>query len=161
MQQTYWRLTNREREEISRSCALGISQADIAIMLHRHPSTVSEKSPETAEEQGIAHSRRGRERNAQRRLVVVENHALTQEDQLRALVIAGLRKCWSPREIVIRMKKEYPLDMTMRISHEAIYRYIYVLPRGRLKAILVKGLRQERAYRRKRKTETTMNSVAR
>jgi IS30 family transposase len=41
--------------------------------------------------------------------------------------------------------------MTLHSSHEAIYRYIYVLPRGSLKATLIKGLRQERAYRRKRK----------
>jgi IS30 family transposase len=46
---------------------------------------------------------------------------------------------------------EYPLDMTMRISHEAIYSYIYVLPRGELKRTLVKALRQEHAYRRRRR----------
>ena len=151
MQQTYWRLTNREREEISRSCALGIPQADIAIMLHRHPSTVSREIARNSGRAGYrafsARTRAKRSASARRG----GKSRLAQEDQLRALVIAGLRKCWSPREIVIRMKKEYPLDMTMRISHEAIYRYIYVLPRGRLKAILVKGLRQERAYRRKRK----------
>jgi IS30 family transposase len=39
----------------------------------------------------------------------------------------------------------------MRISHEAIYQYIYVLPRGTLKTTLIKALRQERAYRRKQK----------
>jgi IS30 family transposase len=71
---------------------------------------------------------------------------------LRENVIAGLQKHWSPREIVETLKREYPLDMTMRISHEAIYRYIYVLPRGTLKTMLVKGLRQEHAYRRKKKT---------
>lgn len=38
----------------------------------------------------------------------------------------------------------------MRISHEAIYQYVYVLPRGSLKQALVQGLRQERAYRRKK-----------
>ena len=41
-------------------------------------------------------------------------------------------------------------DTAMRISHEAIYQYIYVLPRGALKDALLKGLRQERKYRRKR-----------
>lgn len=42
--------------------------------------------------------------------------------------------------------------MTMRLSREAIYRYIYVLPRGSLKTTLVQALRQARAYRRKRKS---------
>ena len=46
------------------------------------------------------------------------------------------------------LKKAYPTDETMRISHEAIYQYIYVLPRGSLKQLLITSLRQERAYRR-------------
>ncbi len=48
------------------------------------------------------------------------------------------------------MNEEYPCEMSMRISHEAIYRYIYVLPRGTLKTTLIKALRQERRYRRKK-----------
>jgi IS30 family transposase len=75
---------------------------------------------------------------------------LAKDHRLRAYVLAGLKKRWSPRAVVIRMKAEYPSDRTMRISHEAVYRYIYVFPRGTLKATLIKGLRQERAYRRKR-----------
>jgi transposase, IS30 family len=62
-----------------------------------------------------------------------------------------LRKRWSSREIVKRIAVEYPDDRTMRISHEAISRFIYVLPRGSLKTTLVTALRQARAYRRKRK----------
>lgn len=53
--------------------------------------------------------------------------------------------------------------MSMRISHEAIYRYIYVLPRGLLKRTLIKALRQERAYRRKQKrgnNEETRGKIA-
>ena len=41
--------------------------------------------------------------------------------------------------------------MTMRTSHEAIHRYIYLRPRGSLKTTLITALRQERAYQRKRK----------
>jgi len=77
---------------------------------------------------------------------------LTRDDRLREYVMEKLRKRWSPREIVKRIAAEDPDDMTMRISHEAIYRYIYVLPRGSLKTTLVKALRQARAYRRKRKS---------
>ena len=62
-----------------------------------------------------------------------------------------LRKRWSPRESVERLQAEYPGDRTLRISHEAIDRSIYVLPRGSLKPTLMKALRQARAYRRTRK----------
>ena len=151
-QKTYWRLTSREREEISRSCALGISQADIAIILHRHPSTVSREIGRNSGRTGYrafsARTRAKRSASVRRR----GKSRLAQEPRLRDIVISGLRKCWSPREIVETLKREYPSDMTMHISHEAIYRYIYVLPRGSLKSTLIKGLRQERAYRRKKMT---------
>ncbi len=45
--------------------------------------------------------------------------------------------------------------MTMRISHETIYRYLYVLPRGTLRQALIKALRQEHKYRRKQKRGNT------
>ena len=63
-----------------------------------------------------------------------------------------LRTRGSPREIVQRIAAEYPDDRTMRISHEAIDRSIYVLPRGSLKTTLVKALRHARAYRRTRQS---------
>jgi transposase, IS30 family len=62
----------------------------------------------------------------------------------------NLKNAGLPQEIVKRLQQEYPDDTTMRISHEAIYQYIYVLPRGALKTTLIKALRQERAYRRKK-----------
>jgi IS30 family transposase len=46
---------------------------------------------------------------------------------------------------------DYPQDKTMRMSHEAIYQYIYVFPKGEVKKNLIKGLRQERKYRRSKK----------
>lgn len=80
---------------------------------------------------------------------------LAEESRLRRQVVRWLLQEWSPREIQKRLEKEYPDDTTMRISHEAIYRYIYVLPRGELRKILVKALRQEHRYRRKRKRGNT------
>ncbi|MEK7493557.1 MAG: IS30 family transposase [Patescibacteria group bacterium] len=150
-QKTYLRLQDCEREAISRGIVLGHTLDTIGKDLGRHTSTISR---EIARNSGKS---RYRAFSAKRRAYHASSvrrrgkSRLAQEIRLRNVVIAGLRKCWSPREIVIRMTKEYPLDMTMRISHEAIYRYIYVLPRGSLKATLVKGLRQEHAYRRKKK----------
>lgn len=151
MQQTYQRLSNHEREEISRGCALGLAQADIASCVGRHPSTVSREIARNAGRTGYrafsARQRAKRAASSRRK----GRSRLAQEDHLQSVVIAGLKRYWSPREIVETLKKEYPFDMSMRISHEAIYRYIYVLPRGTLKATLTKALRQEHAYRRKQK----------
>lgn len=148
---TYWRLTDREREEISRGIEARRSCADIATALGRAVSTISREIARNSGKSGYrafsARTRASRASSARRR----GRSRLAQEPRLRAAVIVGLRQCWSPREVVETLKREYPSDMSMRISHEAIYRYIYVLPRGSLKAALIKGLRQEHAYRRKRK----------
>ena len=66
-----------------------------------------------------------------------------------------LQREWSPQEISKRLKIEYAWDMNMQVSHEAIYQYIYVLPRGELKQLLIKGLRQERKHRRPQKRGDT------
>src|SRR3989344_7175988 len=151
MQQIYQRLTDREREEISRGIEAGRTYVNIARLLGRHTSTISREVTRNSGKTGY------RAFSAKRQSVDTASSRrkgkslIAKQGRLRQYVIAGLRKRWSPREIVIRMKAEYPLDMTMRISHEAIYRYIYVLPRGMLKATLIKALRQERAYRRKKK----------
>lgn len=55
------------------------------------------------------------------------------------------------------------MDMSMRISHEAIYHYIYILPRGELRRTLIKSLRQEYKYRRKKgykKTQGNKGKIA-
>jgi IS30 family transposase len=142
-QTTYRRLTNREREEISRGLAAGISQVEIAGKIHRHPTTVSREirrniGKHRREYLVFSASRKALFGASSRRL---GKSRLAQEEQLRRYVVAGLSKEWSPREIQERLEKEYPLDMTMRISHEAIYRYIYMLPRGTLRKTLIKALR--------------------
>jgi len=149
----YRRLTSREREEVSRFLAADVSGAEIARRLHRHPSTISREVRlnggyrARSTYRAFSTGRRAHERAATRRL---GKSRLAKEDRLRRYVLAGLSREWSPREIQERLEKEYPLDMTMRISHEAIYRYIYVLPRGELRRTLIKALRQEHKYRRKK-----------
>ena len=148
----YRRLTNREREEISRGLAVGIKQVEIARKLNRHTATISREIRRNIgkhrwEYLAFTASRKAIVRASSRRF---GKSRLVKEEQLREYVLAGLEREWSPREIQERLKKEYPLDMTMRISHEAIYRYIYVLPRGILRKTLIKALRQEHKYRRKK-----------
>ena len=115
----YRRLTNREREEISRGLAVGMSGAEIARKLNRHPSTLSRevmrnggyraRSTYRAFSAGRrAHTRASSRRRGQSRLAG--------EERLRRFVLTGLKQEWSPREIQERLKREYPLDMTMRTS---------------------------------------------
>lgn len=120
------------------------------MVLDRSASTISREVSRHSSPSGyraFSANRRSQQRATSRRF---GTRRLSNEDDLRDYVIAKLTKRWSPREIVKRLEADYPDNTHMRISHEAIYQYIYVLPRGMLKATLIKGLRQERKYRRKR-----------
>lgn len=66
--------------------------------------------------------------------------SLIQTFPLRKTVFYYLSKNWSPEQIAKRLIILYPNDMNMRISHEAIYSYLYILPRGRLKRQIVSHL---------------------
>jgi len=148
----YMRLTTSEREEVSRSLAVGMTQKEIARLIGRHPATISREIKRNRGRSGY------RAYSADRRALAAASSRrrgksrLAKNQALRSHVLDQLSQEWSPKEISERLKKEYPLNMNMRISHEAIYRYIYVLPRGELKRTLVSALRQEHAYRRKQKT---------
>jgi len=148
-QGTYGRLSDDEREEISRGLAAGDTQARIAQRLGRDPATVSReigRNSGTCGYRAFSAGRRAKAAASSRRGGM---RRLMQDGRLRTVVLSGLRRRWSPREIVRRIEVQYPRDERMRISHEAIYQYIYVLPRGSLKKALIGALRQERKYRRK------------
>jgi IS30 family transposase len=70
--------------------------------------------------------------------------------RLRRYVHQKLRLRWSPEQIARELIREYPENDTMRASHETIYTYLYVLPRGELRKELLSCLRQKRKRRRKR-----------
>jgi len=162
---TYSRLCDDEREEISIGLASGETHTSIARRLGRSVSTVSR---EIRRHEGITGYRAFSAGKTAQRSATSRRHGkrrLTQEGQLCRYILSGLRKHWSPREIVRRMEMAYPQDMSMRISHEAIYQYVYVLPRGSLKKELLSCLRQERKYRRKKggrkgKPEETRGRIA-
>lgn len=67
---------------------------------------------------------------------------------LWVIVIELLREGWSPQQISRRLRKEHPDEPEWRVSHEAIYQAIYVLPRGELRKELAACLRSGRAQRR-------------
>jgi IS30 family transposase len=144
----YTRLTLTEREEISRGFAVSMSLRQIADSLARPPSTISRELSRLryhpASYRAIfAHDVALRRRNHRRGDAKLLNHEL-----LRQYVVDHLRLGWSPQQIEARLKIEYPNDMTMRVSHETIYTYVYCLARGSLKKELISCLRQKRYNRR-------------
>ena len=151
MQTKYERITNNEREEISRSLATGKSIVKISNELGRHRTTIFREIKRNSGKSGyraFSASRRAQDSAGSR---CRGKTRLEKDQRLRTFVLQRLKQQWSPRAIAERLKVEYPLDMEMRISHEAIYQYIYVLPRGELKRTLIQALRQEHAYRHKHK----------
>jgi IS30 family transposase len=147
----YKRLNEADREAISRGLAAGLSSAAIALSICRPTSTISR---EIARNHGRRLYRAEPAGRKARRLMAGRRggkRKLYGNGRLRRYVERRLAKAWSPNEISRRLLSDYANDSSMRISGEAIYQYIYVLPRGELKATLIRGLRQEHKYRRTRK----------
>src|SRR5205807_1625291 len=76
---------------------------------------------------------------------------LAVQPRLRTAVFTLLAQRWSPEQIARGLRQRYPDEPTMRISHEAIYTYLYVLPRGTLKRELISYLRRRHRFRRPHK----------
>jgi transposase, IS30 family len=147
---TYKHLTIFEREMLDRLLFRGISISDIAKAMGRHKSTLSRE---------ITHTRLTRhgyrafsaEVEARKRQSVAKKPKLIENNEdLKEYIHEHLRLHWSPEQIANRLKVEYPTNKQMHVSHETIYAYLYVLPRGELKKELMSYLRRERQQRRKR-----------
>ena len=146
----YYRFSSREREEFSRGLAQRQSLRWIAKTLGRAPSTLTREYRRAGGGPGMGYRAwlAGPEAVAAQRKH--KPWKLESNPQLKTYVLSKLRQEWSPQQIAKRLKEDYPDDTTMRISHETIYQYLYVLPRGELKKTLLKALRQKPRYRRKR-----------
>ena len=148
----YKRINDFEREEISRMLSQRCSFRTIAKALERNVGTISREVNSGGcnkyTYRAIRAQNRAR-RNASKRKY--GKHKLANNQELWEYVQSKLKKKWSPRQIAEELKKDYPLDMTMHISSEAIYTYIYVLPRGSLKKELTSCLRQNRKRRYKQR----------
>ncbi len=140
------RLSLVEREEISRGLAAGDSLRTIATRLGRAPSTVSREVKR--------HGGRGRYRalhadtaahKAARRPKPCK---LALHPRLATLVDQKLTAKWSPQQIAGWLARTYVDDAELRVSHETIYRTLFVQSRGALKRELTQHLRTRRAVRR-------------
>jgi IS30 family transposase len=79
--------------------------------------------------------------------------------RLRAAVLQLLAQRWSPEQIARGLPQRYPDEPTMRISHEAIYTYLYVLPSGVLKRELARYLRRRHRFRRPHKVRLSSRPI--
>ena len=141
-----------EREEISLGLAQGKSRRHIAIALNRDPSTIFREIRRN-NRQGYLSWRYYRAAGAQgrsdyRARLRRRKRKLDTNEQLKRFVFEHLDKRWSPEQIAKRLKMMYPTDTTMQISHETIYQYLYVWPRGELRKVVLKCLRRKHKYRR-------------
>jgi IS30 family transposase len=140
-----------EREEISRAIAAHESFRAIARSLNRAVSTISQ---EVARHGGREHYRAARAdwaawQSARRPKVCL----LAMKRDLQRIVAVKLQQDWSPQQISGWLKDQYPGNPEMRVSHETIYRSLFVQARGALKKELVGHLRSKRHIRRPRHTQ--------
>lgn len=141
-------LTLAEREEVSRGLVAGRSLRAIAAALGRSASTLSR---EIARNGGSGHYRAAAaDSQAWKRSLRPKSCKLARHSGLRQVVVAKLQLEWSPQQIAGWLKRSYPHDEALRVSHETIYRSLYVQARGALKKELMEHLRTRRAIRRSR-----------
>jgi IS30 family transposase len=140
------RLSVEEREEISRGLAAGLSLRAIAAGLGRSASTVSR---EVASNGGHRHYRATvADQAAWARATRPKACKLATNPLLAGIVTEKLQRRWSPQQIAGWLKLTYPNDPGMHVSHESIYRTLFVQSRGALRKELTSYLRTGRVIRR-------------
>jgi transposase, IS30 family len=142
------RLTLDDRVEIRLGLERGESAEVIGERIGRHRSTVWREvrvnggagryAPMSAHRRGCSFRRRPKPTR------------LAANPRLCAAVIEGLEKLWSPEQISARLREDHPDDPEMWVSHETIYKSLYVQGRGELRRELASCLRTGRAARRHR-----------
>src|SRR5450631_761830 len=141
-------LTLAEREDISRGIASGSSIREIAKGLERAVSTVSR---EVARHGGRPQYRASAaDQQAWQSALRPKSCLLAIHVKLQTIVASKLILDWSPEQITGWLKTQYPEDESMRVSHETIYRSLFIQARGVLKKELIQHLRTKRVTRRSR-----------
>ena len=142
-------LTLAEREEISRGVVAGHSIQLMARLLGRAPSTVSREINRNG---GRRHYRANRaDQAAWDRACRPKPCKLVSNRALARLVASKLRRRWSPQQIAGWLRRTYPHDENRHVSHETIYRSLFIQARGALKKELLQHLRRKRTIRRARR----------
>lgn len=139
------RLGFAERCQIEELRLAGYQQSAIARLLGRSRSTISR---EVARCGGLAHYRAvAAHGNAERARQRPKPRRLASNPRLLAAVLAGLQRRRSPQQIANRLRRDFPDDPEMRVSHETIYQAIYVQPRGELARQIKAAIRDGKVLR--------------
>lgn len=141
-------LTLDERVQISLGLAVGQSIRSIAAQIGRAPSTVSREIERNggrmAYRASYADSAAWDRAHRPKRCKLIRNRKLAR------IVATKLRLLWSPEQIAGWLKHTYPCDESQHVSHETIYRSLFIQARGALKKELLEHLRRTRGMRRSR-----------
>lgn len=149
-------LTLAEREEISRGVVLGRSIRSIATQIGRVPSTVSREIQRNGGSDFYRASLA--DQAAWDRACRPKVCKLVEYRAVANIVASKLQLQWSPEQISGWLKRTYPDDKSFHVSHETIYRSLYIQARGALKKELLEHLRRTRMMRRSRHhTQKTSN----
>lgn len=150
---SYTHLSFTEREQFVRLFAQDMRIRKVARILGRHHTTILHevrKQPWTTKE----YSALVGERLSAHSHSTPRRPRKLDDPRLWKLVQRKLALRWSPEQIAHYLKQTYPQETTMQVSHESIYTYIYVLPRGALRKELISFLRQGRHGRQRRKRDS-------
>ena len=141
-------LTLAEREEVSRALVAGLSIRSIAALLVRAPSTISREIKRNGGE-GCYRATQA-DQAAWDRAHRPKRCKLVQNRSLAHIVAGKLQLQWAPQQIAGWLKHTYPCDGDYHVSHETIYRSLFIQARGALNKELLQHLRRTRAMRRSR-----------
>lgn len=146
MKKGYQRIALNERIIIEKQLALGLNHSQIAALISRTRSSVYREIRRcksghycALKATSLAVGKSSDRKNGKSKM--------NQNKQLHDYVKKKLQLYWSPQQIHMQIKKDYPADKTMRIAVETIYFYIYVHAKPELRAALIEQLRQKRKYR--------------
>lgn len=141
-------LTLEDREEISRGIVARYSVRAIARQLNRSPSTISREINRNGGY--LRYRASAAEQAAWERAHRPKDCKLVENRDLARIVASKLKQTWSPMQIAGWLKRAFPGNEYYQVSHETIYRSLFIQARGALKKELVQHLRRQRTIRRSR-----------
>ena len=143
------RLTQKERIQIETLLSENKSKSYIAKTLNRSRSTITREVNKWVQSERDKYSADLAHWYAKEDYLSKRNYdKISTYQQLRFYVFKGLLSNWTPEQIAGKIKLDFPNDPIMSISHESIYRFIYLQPQARLNKKLIKLLVRHKSRRR-------------